>query len=67
MLANPKIEVYLEALCKQVNDDVIRNIMFLDAVKKHAFGTAKLDIPDRHIEERSEQFSNLLKLTDFWK
>ena len=35
LLADPKIQAYLEALCKQVTDDVIGNIMFLDAVKQH--------------------------------
>lgn len=33
LLGDPKIQEYLEDLCKRVNSDVIGNIMFLDAVK----------------------------------
>ena len=35
MLDDPKIPAYLEALCKQVTDDVIGNIMFLDAMRRY--------------------------------
>jgi hypothetical protein len=36
LLPDPKIEAYLDSLCKQVADDVIANIMFFDAVKQNA-------------------------------
>jgi hypothetical protein len=35
LLGDPKIQAYLEGLCKQVTDDVIGNRMFLDAMKEH--------------------------------
>jgi hypothetical protein len=34
LLDDPKIPAYLEALCKQVTDDVIANILFLDAMRR---------------------------------
>jgi hypothetical protein len=35
LLADLGIQAYLEALCKEVSDKVISNIMFLDAMKEH--------------------------------
>jgi len=84
LLGDPKIQTYLEGLCKEVTDDVIGNIMFLDAMREQGavggpeFGPeiarratalvrAKHTIPDRHLGELSEQFTQFLKLTDFWK
>jgi hypothetical protein len=34
VLGDPKIQEYLETLCKKVTDDVVANITFLDARKK---------------------------------
>jgi hypothetical protein len=56
LLADPKIQAYLEALCKQVSDDVIGNIMFLDAVKRHG---ALMNDPQtcRDFAERASRLS----------
>jgi|ERR1035437_6632410 hypothetical protein len=32
---DPKIQAYLDRICKEVNDDVIANIMFIDAVNQN--------------------------------
>lgn len=34
LLGDPTIQAYLEGLCKQITDDVIGNIMFLDAMRQ---------------------------------
>jgi hypothetical protein len=83
LLGDPQIQAYLEDLYKQVKDDVIGNIMFLQStagammndpqicqdVAKRAsqLGTAKLNLADCHLGELSQQFARFLKLTDFWK
>jgi hypothetical protein len=83
LLGDPKIQANLEALCKQVTEDVISNIMYRDAMESQVkndpqivrdynermdrLGQAKLIIPDRYFEELSEQFAKFLRITDFWK
>jgi hypothetical protein len=35
LLDNQKVQITLEALCKQVTDDVVSNIMYIDGMKAH--------------------------------
>jgi hypothetical protein len=53
LLDDPKIPTYLEALCKQVTDDVIGNIMFLDAMR----GNIRMNDPRivRDFTERADR------------
>jgi hypothetical protein len=83
LLDDPKLHAYLESLCKEVSDNVLANITYLDVMKTQAtsdpqvrqdyaeranrLGMAKLEVPGRHLVELSEQFSKHLKLTDFWR
>lgn len=83
MLDDPKIGDYLEDLYKQVNEDVISDIYFLQHVaggtmndpqivrdvadRTSELGAAKLQLADRHLGGLSQQFVGFLKLTDFWK
>jgi hypothetical protein len=83
LLDDPQIEAYLKDLYKQVDDRVIRNIMFLQSsesagtkapqlcqeVAKRALelAAARADLATSHIQELPRQFARCLKLTDFWK
>ena len=83
LLADPQIQAYLEDLYKQVKDQVIGNIMFIQssegvmtndprmrrevAQRGSQLDAAKVDLADRHLGELSQQFARFLKLTDFWK
>jgi hypothetical protein len=83
LLDDPQIEDYLEDLYKQVNENVIRHIYFLehmdgvtmndqeiiqDVGSRHSqLVAAKYNLADRHLAELSQQFERFLKLTDFWK
>jgi hypothetical protein len=84
LLDDPKIQAYLEDLCRQANG-VIGDIVFLDATMKQPawtndpqvvrdvlersqrLGAAKLDLPNRHLEELPQRFTQFLRLTDFLK
>jgi hypothetical protein len=82
LLADPQIQLYLDNLYKQVKDDIIAHIMFLQAsegaivndpqirrdVAERAslLATAKLNLADRHLAKLSQEFARFLKLTDFW-
>jgi len=53
LLGDPKIQAYLETLCKQVTDDVMSNIMYFDAMKPH--GTMNDPQVCRDFAERADR------------
>jgi putative transposon-encoded protein len=84
LFGDPKIQEYLEAVCREVAEDVIGNINYREAVREAGamadpdvarellervtrLGSAKLDLPKRHVGELTERFGKFLNLTDFWK
>ncbi|MGD1095375.1 MAG: hypothetical protein ABSB35_25695 [Bryobacteraceae bacterium] len=81
LLDDPQIESYLDGLCRQVNENVIGHICFLQGMtgmndpqtvkdvtdRLQLLGQAKYNLADRHLVELSQQFAKFLQLTDFWK
>jgi hypothetical protein len=81
LLDDPKIQADVEDLCKQANG-VIGDIMFLEKQpammndppvvrdvleRSQRLGATKLDLPNRHLEELPQRFTQFLRLTDFLK
>jgi hypothetical protein len=77
---DPKLQTYLEQLCKRVGDEVYGNIVSIEALKRAGamadplivqkatqLGTAKLEIPGDHLPQLPKEFAAFLKLTDFSK
>jgi hypothetical protein len=77
---DPKLQAYLEQLCKRVGDEVIHNIVSIEALKRAGgmsdalivqraalLGAAKLEIPGDHLPQLPKEFAVFLKLTDFSK
>jgi hypothetical protein len=77
---DPKLQAYLEKLCKRVGDDVYGNIVSIEALKRAGvmadpqiiqkaaqLGAAKLEIPGDHLPQLPKEFAAFLTLTDFSK